>query len=236
MEDERYCFVEDVRDKKITARSAKNVRTHNGKGGRVKLPCDYLTSKELKALNGDVKSYRMNDPMKWNEFKEMPDDLKIAYIKVLRGKYNVPDCRIADMLGVSKVTLSHYLKTLGISGGRNSRGKDTKWDDSGWLAWLNRATPPPSAVESVEASFTEDAENGLANLRETVEDEPAPGPMVDAFPVLKEAVTAVPESGSMTFTGLVEAALKAVGVLLGGANAEICISWKVCDRGADNGK
>ena len=43
MTDEKYTYIQDVRDKKVTARSARSKRTHNGKGGSVKFPSDYMT-------------------------------------------------------------------------------------------------------------------------------------------------------------------------------------------------
>lgn len=62
MTDERFTFIEDCKDKKRTARGAHNKRTHCGKGGAVMFPSDYLTTKEKKAMNGECKAYRMNDP------------------------------------------------------------------------------------------------------------------------------------------------------------------------------
>lgn len=52
MKDEEYIFRQESREKAITARGAHNRRTHCGKGGRVKLPSDYMTKKELEKMNG----------------------------------------------------------------------------------------------------------------------------------------------------------------------------------------
>ena len=57
--DEQYVLREDTREKAITARSARHTRTHCGKGGAVKFPSDYLSKKELKAMNGETKSYNI---------------------------------------------------------------------------------------------------------------------------------------------------------------------------------
>ena len=38
-------------------------------------------------MNGDVKSYNLNRPMTWEEFRSMPQDLQIMYIKKLRNEY-----------------------------------------------------------------------------------------------------------------------------------------------------
>ena len=93
MTDEKYSYIQDVKDKKVTARSARNKRTHNGKGGSVKFPSDYMTKKEIKAMSGEVKSYRLNKPMTWQEFKAMPHDVQYGYIKLLKSKYSVPTCQ-----------------------------------------------------------------------------------------------------------------------------------------------
>jgi hypothetical protein len=50
MTDEKYVLLTDTREKKNVARSAGKRRTHNGKGGRVRLPSDHLTKKELKGV------------------------------------------------------------------------------------------------------------------------------------------------------------------------------------------
>lgn len=62
MTDEKFVFTSDVADKKRTARGAHNKKAHAGKGGKVKFPADYMTKKELTAMSGEVKSYKMNSP------------------------------------------------------------------------------------------------------------------------------------------------------------------------------
>lgn len=47
MTDEKYEFLQDCRDKKITARSARSTRTHCGKGGAVKFPSDYMSKRRF---------------------------------------------------------------------------------------------------------------------------------------------------------------------------------------------
>ena len=114
MTDERYTFVSDVRDKKRTARGAFNKRTHCGKGGAVKFQSDFMSKKEIMAMNGEVKAYKLNDPMTWGEFKAMPDDLKIGYVKSLRERFSVSDAEIGRMMGVSRSSISSETKRLGI--------------------------------------------------------------------------------------------------------------------------
>ena len=84
MKDEEFVFRADSREKAITARSARHARTHCGHGGRVRLPSDNLSKKELMKMSGECKSFRLNDPMGRKEFMSMPDDLKIVYIQAIR--------------------------------------------------------------------------------------------------------------------------------------------------------
>lgn len=153
MTDEKYTFVSDVMEKKRTARGSHNKRTHCGKGGRVRLPSDNLTRKELNAMNGEVKSYRLNDPMTWAEFKTMPDDLKITYIKLLREKFGVSDSKIAEMMGIGQNTMSKESRRLNTALGWGGNGG--KFDKDGWEAWINRSTPTLDDGEELEQAAEE---------------------------------------------------------------------------------
>lgn len=150
MSDEAYEFMQDSRDKKITARSARSTRTHCGKSGPVKFPSDYLSKKELRKMNGEcVKYASLKKPMTWVEFKQLPDDLKVTYIKRLRDQFNVPDKEIAAMFEVGySGTLYRWFKTLGLSKGMGSGAKTQTWNKEGWLAWLHGVDP--DAVEPSE--------------------------------------------------------------------------------------
>ena len=211
MTDEKYTFVQDLRDKKRTARGARNRRTHCGKGGAVKFPSDYMTRKELKAMNGEVKSYNINSPMQWAEYKALPDDIKIVYIKTLREKYGVPDTRIGkDMLGVSQKSISKEIARLGLSCGR---GNHWEFDAKGWNEWLSKAVcAPESASEPVC--------------------EPANG---TTPPVTENAVESsceanskvIPCKGAMVLDGKAGDSQRTVESLLGGADVRLMVSWEV---------
>lgn len=133
MTDEVYEFMQDCADKKVTARSARNKRTHNGKGGRVRLPSDFLTKKEREAMNGECKSYRMNEPITWEEFNTWPKEHKITYIKLLREKFNAPDYAIAEMMGRDRWSFGDWIFSAGLNVGKN--GRPRTWDKDGFLAW-----------------------------------------------------------------------------------------------------
>ena len=209
MTDEKYTYIQDMKDKKFTARSARNKRTHNGKGGSVKLPSDYMTQKEIKAMSGEVKSYRLNEPMNWSEFKGMPDDIKISYIKSIRKKYGATDRAIAKMMATNTCSFSQEINRLGIGIGKHAGGA-AKRDKEGFHAWVNRF---PSEV----------AEETHETVEETVEE-------VVEVPV-EESKPFMPTAGSMVFNGRIEDILKTVGMLLSGADVCLSVQWDVKNNG-----
>lgn len=115
MSDEAYDYYEDCKEKKFTARSARNRRGHTGARGGMKTASDYMSKKELRAMNSEVVTYRMGAPMNWTEFSTMPDDLKKMYIKNLRKKFNVPDEELAISMGVDIHKFNGCLKSIKLS-------------------------------------------------------------------------------------------------------------------------
>lgn len=207
MTDEKYSFIEDVREKKLTSRSVRNKRTHNGKGGKAKLPSDYMTKKELAAMSGECKTYRMNSPMRWAEFKSMPDELKADYIKAIQEKYNAPAGAIADMFGVHKSSVIRELYRLGFEGGK--KGRKVGYDKEGFLAWANMVPiAKPAPVEEVKEEAQQEARKEESSCEKRL---------------------AIPGHGNMVFEGRVEDVLKSVSVLLGGANVHISVTWDVLE-------
>lgn len=206
MTDEKFTFIEDLRDKKKTATGAYHKRTHCGKGGAVKFPSDFMTKKEIAAMNGEVKSYKLNGPMTWAEFKAMPDDIKIVYIKALREKFDVADTKIALMLGVGQKTVSNETRRLGIPS--TSKGKQ-KWDVDSWTAWLNgvpkKEEVPKETLPIVEPDVPKPASEEV---------------------IYEPPKMFAPESGELTFTGKSTDALATVALLLGEANVRLNVTWE----------
>lgn len=210
MTDEKFLFVSDLREKKKTATGAYHKRTHCGKGGAVKFPSDYLTKKELKNMSGEVQAYRLNDPMKWDEFKDMPVDLQVSYVKLLRERFDVPDGFIGEMMGADKDKTSRYFKKIGLRG-NTKRGRHT-WNKEAWFAFVHGV--PMENKASLEE---------IAPITPVSESVPVE---VKTLPVTGEKQKAVPRSGTLSFTGRIEDVLNTVSVLVGGADVHITITWE----------
>lgn len=144
MKDEEYLFQTDCREKKNVANSARYKRGHTGRGGKVRFPSDSLTKKEKEAMNGECKSYKLNEPMKWAEFKAMPLDIQEQYLRLLRTTYSVPWTEVEKMMGVARCVVTRYMQSRGVEiGGRlfwNSSQKEK------WFAFLKGV--PHSGVET----------------------------------------------------------------------------------------
>lgn len=148
MTDERFTFIEDCKDKKRTARGASHKRTHCGKGGAVMFPSDYLTTKEKKAMNGECKTYRMNDPMTWKEFKYMPQDLQVSYITSLRDSFGANNNALFDMLGISQSAGTKYFAKIGLALGRGKTPGN--FNEEAWTRWLNGEEPLAAETQDDE--------------------------------------------------------------------------------------
>lgn len=132
MSDEQYMLFSDSRDKKSIAASAHKQRTHCGKGGGVKFPSDYLSKKEIKAMSGECKTYRMNEPLTWEEFTEWSNEHKVTYIQNIRERFGASDRAIAGLFEVSALVFGMWIKDLGLEP-MNECGEN--WDRDIFHAW-----------------------------------------------------------------------------------------------------
>lgn len=251
MNDIRWEFIQDSRDKKITARSARNTRTHNGKAGHVRLPSDNLTKKEREAMNGEcIKYASLKKPMTWSEFKELPGDLKVEYVKSLREKFKLPNTAFAEMFGIDSTVVSRYFKCYGLSIGSASGSGNRTWDREGFLAWRGGAedgvvkpseTPintsedelivendVPELVirEEVPVAIDRSAEEMYEKFKKSIaESSPVLLPYICDNP--NHQVSVIPKSGSMSFeNNYADDALATIKSLLSNIKVNITVTWE----------
>ena len=153
MTDEEYVFRSECADRKRVARGSCNKRSHAGKGGRVKMPSDYMTKKERDKMNGEVQSYKLNSPMKWAQFKRMPDDIKREYLSTIMGKYNPQQAALAEMFGISRNTVCNMFRELGIHFRGNVSAVRTGRNDAFW-AWVRGAEKAEPEQKSTQPKPT----------------------------------------------------------------------------------
>ena len=219
--DEQWEMIEDSINKKRTAQSARHRRTHCGKSGSVKFPSDYMTKKELKAMNGEVKSYRLNDPMRWKEFKKLPDDIKTMYIKSIREKYDVPDQYIAEVMGVNPSTFCKTMKRLGCTLGVRIGIKGNAWKESeqgiAFYKWWRKekmAENTPKIDDIKEVNAETDNMYTMYTMSTIASDLPQ---------------YAMPKSGSLYFECFANDAINVIHEILQNHKASLNIQWTLME-------
>lgn len=238
--DEAYSMISDSREKKSTAASAFKAKTHCGKGGAVKLPSDNMTKKELNAMNGECKSYNLRKPMSWEQFKAMPNDLQIAYIKWIREYFGAPDKWIGSALfGVSQKTISMYILDLKLNVGKNCGNGRKKWEKESFLAWCTGADAKASKelvsgeaeVEETEESVdTTTPEAPVQNTVETYVNNFFNNEAIkQGFMPHNECINKplVPVSGELRFEGNVDEILHAIQETLSDNYVCMTVQWSI---------
>ena len=237
--DEQYVMISDSIEKKKIANSSHNRKTHCGKGGRVKFPSDYLSKKELKAMNGVVKSYNLNKPMTWKEFRSMPQDLQIMYIKKLRNEFGVPDIVLGKAMGICKSSFSRAMSDLNLSLGKSAGAKGKQWLDSEesfkFFEYWNKFNKEEAA--DIEETETKEVEVDDANVEKELEvveemdiSEETPNDyMTDDIVdnVAESEHIAIPTGGRLSFDCKFDDAVKVLEFILSGTNVRLNVDWIV---------
>lgn len=249
MSDEQYELIQDTREKSHTARSARTTRGHCGKSG-----CNFshekMSKKELAAMNGEVKSFRMNDPMTWEEFKGLPDDLKVIYVKNLRKAYGVTDTALSEMFGVHRSLLGRWFKTLNLTVGDEAKG-NRNWNKEAFLAWskgiktenkteeapveepvlentnaMEIKVPLKTAIDLTAKKVEELCETVIERLDEAVSNEQSENAINNGLCDSTDGPKySVPVQGSMIFEGDIDDVLRSVSRLLDGQYVHIKVEW-----------
>ena len=162
MTDEEYVFRQTERERKRNGWGAYN-KVRRG-GSVVRLPSDNYTRKEIQMMSSDVKTFNLNEPITFNEFKKMPDDLKREYITKIRDRFHVKTPDIAAMMGTSHRYLQLYLRDLGIA---DPRGGRSMKDLTEWNAWISRETATHETQAESQQAIREETKKVQEVLKET---------------------------------------------------------------------
>lgn len=93
-------------------------------------------------MSGEVHSYNLKNPMKWAEYKTMPDDLRREYLNRLRDRYNATNVGISKMLGCCPSSVNNECKRLDIK----SPGKGARATPE-WESFVKWGTPDRQPVQ-----------------------------------------------------------------------------------------
>jgi hypothetical protein len=113
MTDEEYIFHSETREKKRIARGVHNKRTHNGKSG-CKTPSDYMTRKEREAMNGEIVSWKEKPFYTREEFRTLPDDVKLKWVNSAKNIYGCGLGGISEVCFGEKAWLKNEMIARGL--------------------------------------------------------------------------------------------------------------------------
>lgn len=156
MSEQRYGYFKGC---SASARHKKN----GSKSKRCSLPSDNMTQAQWKKRNGAVVEYRLDKPLSFEGFKQLPVDLRKKYIKTLQTEYGASLTAITHMLGVSKGTAYNFItKDLGITFEPGAPSAENRQRWKAFLQSVDYAEPEASdpepkneSLDTVESVATE---------------------------------------------------------------------------------
>ena len=173
-------FDYEVMQKKRIAAGARH-RKCGSKSKFCALPSDNMTTSEWKRRNGKVKTYSMNLPMTWGEFKSMPLDLQQSYIDSLQTRFDISINRISiDLFGLCPDALRRHIDRKGLKHiAKAGRGRI----DPAWNAWVKG-----ELEEKCEEDIEETVEKceGIEDFGVTGEPGEPGVPLLRTQPLLRE--------------------------------------------------
>ena len=141
-------FDYDVLQKKRTAAGARHMK-RGSRSKRCSLPSDNLTPAQLKRRNGPVSTYKLDEPMRWDDFKAMPVDLQKQYLTNLVETYGATNEMLGDMFYVHPTHVGTVKKALGVVSHNPHRliGEKKAIRDQMWAAFCNGVVGGGDAVK-----------------------------------------------------------------------------------------
>lgn len=130
-------FDYDVMQKKRIASNARR-RVCGSKSKFCGLPSDHLTPAQWRKRNGEVRTMNLNQPMSWQAFKEMPNDLQKEYIQKCVDTFGCSMHDLSLLFRVHPGTIIRNFNNIGIDMSAFKRGKRmTKEAQQKFNAWLS---------------------------------------------------------------------------------------------------
>lgn len=200
-------FDYDAMQKKRIARGAAHMK-RGSKSKKCTLLSDYLTAAQKRRLNGPVSTYKLDEPMNWESFKAMPEDLQKEYILNLQETYQANNDMLGKMFGVTGASVCKMRHALGI--GAMGQSKMTRDEvtvrDAKWDAFCNGVVGgkpgEPKKIENNEVEELHDEINDFVGFGdpeveeqiEIEEMEPVEEPVKEPIDIL------IPDRVSVSFT------------------------------------
>lgn len=167
MKDEEFVMKEDIRERKQMAIGAKHMN-RRGKGP-INMGVEYKSDKEINEMHGEVKTYDLSKPISYNEFKEMPADLRGEYFRALFEKHGATSTRIMAWWKISSKTvtfLRRQYKVPSTAGKGRDKNKETERTKA-WMEFMEREEKTKVETESLSHVVAKHAKVSDAFFRVT---------------------------------------------------------------------
>ena len=137
-----------LQKKKRIAAGARHMK-RGSRSKRCSLPSDNLTPAQLKRRNGPVSTYKLDAPMRWDDFKAMPEDLQKKYLTGLIETYHGTNEMLGDMFYVHPTHVGAVKKALGVISNNPHKltGEKKAIRDQMWAAFCNGVVGGGDAVK-----------------------------------------------------------------------------------------
>ena len=200
-------FDYDAMQKKRIARGASHMK-RGSKSKKCTLPSDYLTAAQKRRLNGPVITYKLDEPMNWESFKAMPEDLQKKYILNLQETYQANNDMLGKMFGVTGVSVCRMRHALGVSAmGQSKMTRDeVAVRDAKWDAFCNGVVGGkpggPKKIENNEAEELHDEINNFVGFGDPEVEEPVKAPEqieIEEMGLIEEPVKTPEKEKSVDF-------------------------------------
>ena len=200
-------FDYDAMQKKRIARGAAHMK-HGSKSKKCTLPSDYLTDAQKRRLNGPVSTYKLDEPMSWESFKAMPEDLQKKYILRLQENYGANDEMIGKMFKKSDTIALRLRNTLNIKplGNCKLNRKEKAIRDAKWDAFCNGVVGgkpgKPEKVENKDVEESYDEINDFVGFGDPEIEEPVKAPEqieIKEMDPIEESIKAPEKEKSVDF-------------------------------------
>lgn len=157
-----------INERKNLARQAR-YRKRGSKSTKCPLSTDHMTRKQWEERNGPVMSYNLSKPMKWGEFKKLPEDSQVSYLEGLVSKYGATSAWISQMMGVGFSTMSRYTNRPGFGFKFKMARRPTQEQKVAWDAFVAGET-----CDKEQTQIPADTAPEVVTGEESQENQPVP--------------------------------------------------------------
>ena len=152
MSERKMLEIEFNRENQAKKNIAQSARKRVGR----RRGCSFLprTKAELQAMSGPCTTYRLNEPMKWKTFTQIPKHIQAEYLRSLAIRFHATEAMLPSLLGATPTAVQTYLTNRGLSGMMAASCKGQAPDMDAWTAFTNQLWHPDAGAPVIEAIST----------------------------------------------------------------------------------